>query len=212
MIPRTFTYVFCYLVLQSKRFYLSAYEVKNNNALFERLFKVKKNGVFLFGISFFVLEIFRFLYYANDRSDDVTDRSTKTIKYWIKNISRNNGAVIFKLGTSNVHHKRNKMTAVMLLPWQQSCRWPCFNRPRSIYQYSSMAPRLSGQNCKFFTFLLSLNSQRRLRYKENNTKYRNLTWKPRSHVRILIYRTSAITTTTCHVIVLSERKIAWQMH
>ena len=24
------------------------------------------------------------------------------------------------------------------------------NRPRSIYQYSNMAPRLSGQNCKFF--------------------------------------------------------------
>ena len=28
-----------------------------------------------------------------------------------------------------------------------------------------------------------------LKYKENNTKYRSLTWKPRSHVRILIYRT-----------------------
>ena len=49
------------------------------------------------------------------------------------------------------------------------------NRPRSIYQYSSMAPRLSGQNCKFFKLLLSLNSQKRLRYKENNTKYRILT-------------------------------------
>ena len=49
------------------------------------------------------------------------------------------------------------------------------NRPRSIYQYSSMAPRLSGQNCKFFKFLLSLNSQKRLGYKENNTKYRSLT-------------------------------------
>ena len=59
----------------------SAYEVKNNNCLFERLFKVKKNGVFLFGISFFVLEIFRFLYYENEGSDDVIDRSTKTIKY-----------------------------------------------------------------------------------------------------------------------------------
>ena len=46
-----------------------------------------------------------------------------------------------------------------------------------------MAPRLSGQNCKFF------NSQKRLRYKENNTEYRSLTRKPRSHVRILIYRT-----------------------
>ena len=67
------------------------------------------------------------------------------------------------------------------------------NRPRSIYQYSSMAPRLSGQSCKFFKFLLSLNSQKRLGYKENNTKYRSLTWKPRSHVRILIYRTWPIT-------------------
>ena len=63
------------------------------------------------------------------------------------------------------------------------------NRPRSIYQYSSMAPRLSGQNCKFLKFLLSLNSQRRLGYKENNTKYRRETRKPRAHVRILIYRT-----------------------
>ena len=63
------------------------------------------------------------------------------------------------------------------------------NRPRSIYQYSNMVPRLSGQNCKFFKFLLSVNSQRRLGYKENNTKYRSLTRKPRSHVRILIYRT-----------------------
>ena len=53
------------------------YEVKNNNYLFEKLFKVKKNGVFLFGISFFVLEIFTFLYYANEGSDDAIDRSTK---------------------------------------------------------------------------------------------------------------------------------------
>ena len=63
------------------------------------------------------------------------------------------------------------------------------NRPRSIYQYSSMAPRLSGKNCKFFKFLLFLNSQERLRYKENNTKYGCLTRKPRSHIRILIYQT-----------------------
>ena len=41
-------------------------------------------------------------------------------------------------------------------------------------QYSNMAPRLSGQNCKFLKFLLSLNSQKRLGYKENNTKYRCL--------------------------------------
>ena len=49
------------------------------------------------------------------------------------------------------------------------------NSPHLIYQYSSIAPRLSGQNCNFFKFLLSLNSQRRLRYKGNNTKYRSLT-------------------------------------
>ena len=47
-----------------------------------------------------------------------------------------------------------------------------YNRPRSIYQYSNMAPRLSGKNCTFFKFLLSLNSQKRLGYKESNTKYR----------------------------------------
>ena len=49
-----------------------------------------------------------------------TPRSTKTIKYWIKNISRNIGTVIFKLGTSNVHQKRNKMAPTILLPWQHS--------------------------------------------------------------------------------------------
>ena len=49
----------------------SAYEVKNNCCLIERLFKVKKNGVFLFGISFFIFEIFTFSCYANEESDDV---------------------------------------------------------------------------------------------------------------------------------------------
>ena len=48
---------------------------------------LKKNGVFLFGISFFVLEIFTFLYYANKGSDDIIDRSTKTLWHSIKNIS-----------------------------------------------------------------------------------------------------------------------------
>ena len=69
---------------------------------------------------FFVLKIFRFLYYANEGSDDVIDlcTRTKTIKYWIKIISRNIGAVIFKLGTRNVDHKRNKMTPTLWLPWQ----------------------------------------------------------------------------------------------
>ena len=45
------------------------------------------------------------------------------------------------------------------------------NRAPSIYQYSNIAPRLSVQNCKF---PLSLNSQKRLGYKENDIKYRSL--------------------------------------
>ena len=77
---------------------------------------LKKNGVFLFGISFFVLEIFTFLYYANKGSDDVIDRSTKTVRHSMKNISGNIKAVFLKFGTRNVHHKRNKMTTVMSLP------------------------------------------------------------------------------------------------
>ena len=90
--------------------------------LFERLFKVKKSGIFLFGISFFVLEILAFLYYANEGSDDVIDRFTKTLQHSIKNISGNIKAVFLKLGTRNVHHKRNydscravAMTTVILL-------------------------------------------------------------------------------------------------
>ena len=50
---------------------LSAYEVKNNCCLFERLFKVKKIGVLVFGISFLFLEIFTFLCHANEDSDDI---------------------------------------------------------------------------------------------------------------------------------------------
>ena len=37
--------------------------------------------------------------------------------------------------------------------------------------------------------LLSLNSQKRLEYKENASKYRSLSLKSQIHVRVLIYRT-----------------------
>jgi len=47
----------------------SAYAAKNNCSLFERLFKVKKNGVFLFGISPHFRDIHFFLYYANEESE-----------------------------------------------------------------------------------------------------------------------------------------------
>ena len=85
--------------------------------LLERFFKVKKKGVFLFGISFFVIEIFTFLFYANEEINDVIDGSTKTVQHSINDISRNVGAVFFKLGTRNVHHKRKIMTPSQLLPW-----------------------------------------------------------------------------------------------
>ena len=44
---------------------VTIYDMKNIFCLFERPFKIQKNGVFLFEISFFVSEILSFLYYAN---------------------------------------------------------------------------------------------------------------------------------------------------
>ena len=52
-------------------------------------------------------------------------------------------------------------------------------------------------NSKSFTTPLSRNSQKRLEHKENHTKYRNMTRKPRIHVRILIYRTWAKNRKNC---------------
>jgi len=45
------------------------------------------------------------------------------MKYWINDIFGIIEAVVFKLGTVNVHNKRHKMTPLVLLPWQQFCRW-----------------------------------------------------------------------------------------
>ena len=72
---------------------------------------------------FFVLEIFSFLHYANEESDDVIGGFFKTVQYSIKNMSRNIKAVFPKLGNRNVHYKRDKMTLVVPLPWQQLCSW-----------------------------------------------------------------------------------------
>ena len=63
------------------------------------------------------------------------------------------------------------------------------NRPRSIYQYSNMAQRLSGQTSIFGVVffvsksLLGIEGHRKLE------KFAILTRKPRSHAGILIYRT-----------------------
>jgi len=45
--------------------------MKNVFCLFEGPFKMQRNGVFLFEISFFVLEILTFFYYADWIGDDV---------------------------------------------------------------------------------------------------------------------------------------------
>ena len=96
--------------------YCSVTNVAVPNCSFERLFKSKEERCFPFWMSFFVLEIITFLDYANEGSDDVIDRFTKAVQHSIKNISGNIKAVFLKLCTRNVHHKRNKMTAVMPLP------------------------------------------------------------------------------------------------
>ena len=73
-----------HLRIRMKQIFIKFY----NCCLFERLFKVKKNDIFLFAISFFILEIFTFLHYANEESDDIIGCSIKTEQHSIKNISR----------------------------------------------------------------------------------------------------------------------------
>ena len=68
------------------------------------------------------------------------------------------------------------------------------NRPRSIYQYSNMAPRLSGQNSIFGVVFFVSKSLLGIERQKKLEKFAILTRKPRSHARILIYRTWPITT------------------
>ena len=63
------------------------------------------------------------------------------------------------------------------------------NRPRSIYQYSHMAPRLSGQNSIFGVVFFVSKSLLGIEREKKLEKFAILTRKPRSHARILIYRT-----------------------
>ena len=63
------------------------------------------------------------------------------------------------------------------------------NRPRSIYQYSNMAPKLSGQTFIFGVVFFVSKSPLGIDRQKKLEKFAILTGKPRSHVRILIYRT-----------------------
>ena len=48
----------------------------------------------------------------------------------MKNISRNIGAVFFKFGTRNVHHKRKQVIPNMLFPWQYSWLQKCTSQKK----------------------------------------------------------------------------------
>ena len=63
------------------------------------------------------------------------------------------------------------------------------NRPRSIYQDSNMAPRLSGQTSIFGVVFFVSKSLLGIERQKKLEKFTILTRKPRSHARIWIYRT-----------------------
>ena len=58
----------------------SAYERKKC-CLFKRIFRIQRNGICLFGISFSVLEILTFVYDAKSKTDDVVICATKIVRY-----------------------------------------------------------------------------------------------------------------------------------
>ena len=61
-----------------------------------------------------------------------------------------------------------------------------FNRPLSLYQYSNMAPRFSGQNSMFSAVFFVFNSLLVIDRQKKVENFTILSRKPRSHVRILI--------------------------
>ena len=68
-------------------------------------------------------------------------------RYWINDISGKTEAVFLKLGTTNVHQKRNKMTPLLLLPWQQFCRWCCVDKhcnSRFFFKTKTICPTQSN--------------------------------------------------------------------
>ena len=71
------------------------------------------------------------------------------------------------------------------------------NRPRSIYKYSNMAPRLSGQTSIFGVVYFVSKSPLGIERQKKLEKFAILTRKPRSHARILIYRTWRINFIQC---------------
>ena len=76
-----------------------------------------------------------------------------------------------------------------LLVWVLNLDYSC-NRPHSIYQYSNMTPfRLSGQTSIFGVVFFVPKSLLGIEGQRKPEKFAIFTQKPRSHARILIYRT-----------------------
>ena len=106
---------------------------------------------------------------------------------------------------SFVVRTRSIVCFVYLLSRLANCKDPCkrcvlatasgvsrttnVNRPRSIYQYSNMAPRLSGQTSIFGVVFFVSKSPLGIEGQKNLEKFAIFTRKPRSHAWILIYRT-----------------------
>ena len=92
---------------------------------------------------------------------------------------------------------------ILAPPWNLlKSSWPVTNRnqgtfwryrPRSIYQYSNMAPRLSGQTSIFGVVSFVSKSLMGIEGQKKLEKFAILTRKTRSHAWILIYRTWPIT-------------------
>ena len=74
-----------------------------------------------------------------------------------------------------------------------------YNRPRSIYQYSNMAPRLLDQTSIFGVVFFVSKSLMGIERQNKLEKFAILTRKPRSHARILIYRTWPILVCKLHI-------------
>ena len=90
---------------------------KKNLCLFERLLKYRRMA-FFFLKYLFSFQRYCLFYYANQISDDIILFTTKKWKILNKRYFWKFEAVFLKLGTTTVHHKRNEMTPLVLLPQQ----------------------------------------------------------------------------------------------
>ena len=69
---------------------------------------------------FFVPEIFKFSYYANLVTDDVTGCASTVVWHKIKNISANNEAMLLKLSRDVAPYKIYQRVYILMLLWQHA--------------------------------------------------------------------------------------------